>query len=165
MAESRLILAIAKVFLRCDSDYLRVVTKVLLIIHVVAVILAIGPIAVSASMFPAVARRGERAGLLILNRVCRVYAAVGIVVPMFGLTVANVMGVLGSPWVITSIVLTAAAAALLVFAVLPAQQQVLSGEAAASALRRLAMFTGLFNMLWVAVTVLMIVRSGSTTGV
>jgi hypothetical protein len=29
---------------------------------------------------------------------------------------------------------------------------------------RLAMFTGVFNLLWAAVTVLMIVRPGSTTG-
>ncbi|MFE2630151.1 hypothetical protein ACFXDP_19810, partial [Streptomyces sp. NPDC059374] len=29
---------------------------------------------------------------------------------------------------------------------------------------RLAMFTGIFNLLWATVTVLMIVRPGSTTG-
>lgn len=29
---------------------------------------------------------------------------------------------------------------------------------------RLAMFTGVFNLLWATVTVLMIVRPGSTTG-
>lgn len=29
---------------------------------------------------------------------------------------------------------------------------------------RLAMFTGLFNLLWATVTILMIVRPGSTTG-
>ncbi|MER6981090.1 protease, partial [Streptomyces carpinensis] len=36
--------------------------------------------------------------------------------------------------------------------------------AAARATVRLAMVTGLFNLLWAAVTVLMIVRPGSTTG-
>jgi hypothetical protein len=30
---------------------------------------------------------------------------------------------------------------------------------------RLAMFTGIFNLLWAVVTVLMIVRPGSSTGV
>jgi hypothetical protein len=33
------------------------------------------------------------------------------------------------------------------------------------AVTRLAMTTGIFNLLWVVVTVLMIVRPGSTTGV
>ncbi|SNQ49382.1 conserved hypothetical protein [Frankia canadensis] len=41
-----------------------------------------------------------------------------------------------------------------------------AGPAAAIARsRRLAMTVGIFNLLWVAVTVLMIVRPGSTTGV
>lgn len=153
-------------------------TKVLLSIHVLAVILAVGPIAVAASMFPAFARRaaaspqgGEELGSLrTLHRVCRVYAVVGIAVPMFGLTLANVMGVLGSPWLITSLVLTGVAAAVLVFVVLPRQQRVLvrlgDGKSLdAQVFARLAMFTGIFNLLWAVVTVLMIVRPGSSTGV
>lgn len=35
---------------------------------------------------------------------------------------------------------------------------------AGAATARLAMFTGVFNLLWATVTVLMIVRPGSTTG-
>ncbi|MET9650876.1 hypothetical protein ABZZ44_11490 [Streptomyces sp. NPDC006460] len=38
-------------------------------------------------------------------------------------------------------------------------------EARRSAAARLAMTTGIFNLLWAAVVVLMIVRPGSTTGV
>ncbi|MFI1198430.1 hypothetical protein ACH4VR_02985 [Streptomyces sp. NPDC020883] len=33
-----------------------------------------------------------------------------------------------------------------------------------SATSQLAMFTGLFNLLWAAVTILMVVRPGSSTG-
>ncbi|MET1072834.1 MAG: hypothetical protein ABWY11_09345 [Umezawaea sp.] len=139
-------------------------TKLLLSIHVLAAILAVGPVAVAASMFPAAARRApdpDRPALLVLHRVCRVYAVVGIVVPVFGLATASSLGVLGDAWLVVSIGLTAAAAAVLGLLVLPGQRGVLSDGAPA---KRLAMHTGMFNLLWAAVTVLMIVRPGSTTG-
>jgi hypothetical protein len=45
-------------------------------------------------------------------------------------------------------------------------QRILARTAAAgSGVGRIAMSTGIFNLLWVAVTILMIVRPGSTTGV
>ena len=148
-------------------------TKALLAIHVLAAILAIGPVAVAASMFPPFTRRAidsqdERdvAALRTLNRICKVYAAVGIAVPVFGLATAGVMGVTGQVWVVVSIALTAAAALLLALVVLPRQADLLSGLSAATAAdtSRLGMVTGVFNLLWAVVTVLMIVRPGSTTG-
>ncbi|MCE7005798.1 hypothetical protein LWC34_23640 [Kibdelosporangium philippinense] len=45
--------------------------------------------------------------------------------------------------------------------ILPIQAKVLDAPARNA---RLAMYTGIFNVLWVIVTVLMIVRPGSTTG-
>jgi len=45
--------------------------------------------------------------------------------------------------------------------ILPDQRAALDGKV----VTRLAMTTGIFNLLWVVVTVLMIVRPGSTTGV
>lgn len=160
-------------------------TKFLLAVHVLAVIIAIGPVTVAASMFPAAARRalsdpGDGQAVAVvrtLRRICRVYATVGVVVPVFGLATASSLGVLGDTWLIVSIVLTAIAAAVLVLLVLPRQDAILAdldttaatppsrtGQAQRVA-RRLAMYTGMFNLLWVAVTVLMIVRPGSTTGV
>ncbi|MFI1537577.1 protease [Streptomyces anandii] len=192
-------------------------TKFLLAVHVLAAIVAVGPVTVAASMFPPAARRaldpppdGPRAAdavarvatVELLHRICRVYAVVGVVVPVFGFATAKNMGVLGDAWLIASIVLTALAAAVLVVLVLPRQEAVVRGllpegagvtaaagdgpaagatgvtagvAAAAATVRgavtvtrrdtvRLAMFTGVFNLLWAAVTVLMIVRPGSTTG-
>ncbi|TDD47328.1 DUF2269 family protein [Kribbella antibiotica] len=148
-------------------------TKVLLTLHVLAAILAVGPVAVAASMFPAVARRvttGEDISTVrLLHRICTVYALVGIAVPLLGFTTANVMGVLTSPWLIASIILTAAAAAVLALVVLPQQKAILETLTTTKTLApragpRLAMSTGIFNLLWAAVTVLMIVRPGSTTG-
>ncbi|MGK5547092.1 DUF2269 family protein [Streptomyces sp. URMC 127] len=155
-------------------------TKLFLSLHVLAAVVAVGPVTVAASMFPAALRRTRRdtgedrrapATLRLLHRICRVYAAVGIAVPVFGFATASSLGVLGSGWLITSIVLTAAAAGLLALLILPAQERELaavegagSGPSAPAADRRLAALTGVFNLLWATVTVLMVVRPGSTTG-
>lgn len=159
-------------------------TKFLLSLHVLAAIIAVGPVTVAASMFPAAVRRvavalpvgtgegtgaGDVGGVRLLHRICRVYSGLGIAVPVLGLATAAAMGVLGDVWLITSIALTGAAAGLLVALVLPGQEDLLEHladgrpvERAGTA--RLAMFTGLFNLLWATVTILMIVRPGSTTG-
>jgi hypothetical protein len=78
------------------------------------------------------------------------------------------MHVTGDTWVLVSIGLTAVAAAVLAFLVLPRQRAALAGIETRSAIApatgaRIAMVTGVFNLLWVAVTVLMIVRPGSST--
>ncbi len=57
--------------------------------------------------------------------------------------------------------LTAVAAALLAFTILPAQRSIVGGATGNPG--RLGMFTGVFNLLWAVVVVLMIVRPGSTT--
>ncbi|MEU8658652.1 hypothetical protein [Actinoplanes philippinensis] len=136
-------------------------TKLLLSLHVLAAIVAIGPVTVAASMFPAVARRdgtGER--LRLLHRICRVYGVVGVAVPVFGLATASGLGVLGDAWLLTSIGLTLVAALILGLLIIPGQERALvDGKA-----DRLGMLTGIFNLLWATVTVLMIVRPGSTTG-
>ncbi|MEV4875431.1 hypothetical protein [Streptomyces cyaneofuscatus] len=171
-------------------------TKLFLSLHVIAAVLAIGPVTIVASMFPKALRRahaapGDReayAALRLLHRICRVYAGVGIAVPVFGFATASSLGVLGSAWLIVSILLTAAAAAVLVLLILPAQARALAtvsalepgagglatvsspepgagGEASVHRVAgRLAMLTGVFNLLWATVTVLMIIRPGSTTG-
>ncbi|MET7454208.1 hypothetical protein ABZT03_20435 [Streptomyces sp. NPDC005574] len=180
-------------------------TKFLLAVHVLAAIVAIGPVTVAASMFPPSARRalaapddpGAVGTVLLLHRICRVYAAVGVVVPVFGFATASSMGVLGDAWLIVSIALTALAALVLAALVLPRQEAIAdrfapgdgeTGTATTATMAttaattstsaatmpntpstrqatvQLAMFTGLFNMLWATVTVLMIIRPGSTTG-
>ncbi|MDA0563299.1 DUF2269 family protein [Streptomonospora sp. S1-112] len=154
----------------------------LLSVHVLAAILAVGPVAVAASMFPPYVRAagaeedtGPRlTAMRLLARICRVYAVLGALVPMFGFATAISMGVLGDPWLMVSIGLTALAAAVLVALVLPGQERALAalsagGAAAAGfdarrARARLAMWTGVFNLLWAVVTVLMIVRPGASHG-
>ncbi|MFJ7997414.1 protease [Streptomyces sp. NPDC096310] len=178
-------------------------TKLLLSLHVIAAIVAIGPVTVAASMFPPAVRhamassddRHAWANVALLHRICRAYAVVGVAVPVFGFATAKNMGVLGDTWLIVSIVLTLVAAVVLGALVLPRQSALLeSPERAAapaegaaldgpaapdgpgtreegpttvvprSTTVQLAMFTGVFNLLWATVTILMIIRPGSTTG-
>jgi hypothetical protein len=152
-------------------------TKLFLSLHVLAVIIAVGPVTVAASMFSPALRRAQTdpeatSTVHVLHRICRVYALVGFAVPVFGFATASSLGVLGSPWLIASIILTGAAAAVLAFVLLPGQARAIDGLHVAGggggvgvrAAGRLAMYTGIFNLLWATVTVLMIVRPGSTTG-
>ncbi|MFJ1615922.1 MULTISPECIES: hypothetical protein [unclassified Streptomyces] len=167
-------------------------TKFFLSLHVLAAISAVGPVAIAASMFPGVLRRAQaapgdiapRATLRTLHRICRVYAGVGVAVPVFGFATASSLGVLGSAWLITSIALTGCAAVILALLLLPRQEDALNAVEAADgadgrtpegrrtddrapdrrAGARLAMLTGVFNLLWATVTILMIIRPGSTTG-
>ena len=179
-------------------------TKVLLALHVIAAIIAVGPVTVAASMFPAFARKAaaavgtdrERAcaQLAVLHRICVGYAVVAMAVPVFGFATAASLHVLTSPWLVASMALTAVAALVLGAVVLPVQDGIrrdvekAAAEPAGTAAptgpavlaapaaepvtvsdrartSRLAMSTGLFNLLWATVTVLMILRPGSTTGV
>ena len=136
--------------------------KVLLSLHVLAAIVATGPVTVAASMFPAAVRRDDQPAMRTLHRICRVYALLGLSVPVLGLATASSLGVLGDAWLLTSIGLTALAGVVLAFAVLPGQRATLAGTTVAPS--RLGAVSGVFNLLWAVVVVLMIVRPGSTTG-
>ncbi|RAY14802.1 hypothetical protein DPM19_13810 [Actinomadura craniellae] len=152
-------------------------SKLLLSLHVLAAVLFIGPVTVAASMFPARARAALAAdadrpaavaSVRMLYRITRVYAIMGLTVPALGFFTAQSMGVLGDPWLLVSIALTAVAVGVLLLVVLPRQEGVLealdgTGPDPAT-LSRLAMFTGMYSLLWTVVVVLMVVRPGSTTG-
>ncbi|WP_119293194.1 hypothetical protein [Streptomyces sp. YIM 130001] len=158
-------------------------TELLLSLHVLVAIVTVGAITVAASMFPRFAlqacaddsERGRPAGVAaVLHRVCSGYAVAGVAVPVFGIATGAQLGVLTDAWLIASLILTLAAAALLGLGVLPAQRRLLDlaaertapagRDAARSVAGRITMLTGIFNLLWAIVVVLMIVRPGSTTG-
>ncbi|MFJ1702049.1 DUF2269 family protein [Kitasatospora sp. NPDC088346] len=158
--------------------------KLLLSLHVLVSVLFIGPVAVAVSMFPPRARAALAAGpeqataaasVRLLHRITNVYALLGVAVPVLGVGTAQVMGVIGQPWLIVSIVLTALSAGTLLLFVVPAQQATVdaldaadpAGEDHARAersLRLLPMTAGVFNLLWAVVVVMMVIRPGSTTG-
>jgi hypothetical protein len=134
------------------------VTKFLIMLHVVAVVLLIGPIAVAVSLFPRYAKEGgEVAG--VLHRISRVYAIAALLVPILGFAAAAALKVSDNQWVIESSIITLVAALVLALVILPAQRRALAG-AADQLSARLAAAGGIFNLLWLAVTVLMVYRPG-----
>ena len=143
-------------------------TAVLLAVHVLAAIVFVGPVTVAASLFPRYARVGSVGVVDALHRISRVYAVLGLAVPVFGIATGAQLGVLGDAWLIVSMALTLVAALLLGLVILPAQARVVTGlheRGAVSVPASLGMTTGVFALIWAVVVVLMIVRPGSTTGV
>ena len=155
---------------------------VLLSVHVVVAVVLVGAVTIAASLFPRYGRQalaGDAAAvpaLRLLHRVTRVYAVLSLAVPVLGIATAGSLGVLTDAWVLAAMALTLLAAVVLVGAVLPGQQQLLGTAEGGpppggtltdvgARVRRLAMASGTFNLVWVVVVVLMVVRPGSTTGV
>jgi uncharacterized membrane protein len=150
------------------------VERFLLAMHVVAGILFVGPIAVVTSLFPRYApvtaepADGVTDGVRnievarVLHRITRVYGVLAVAVPVIGLILAVVQGRTTDIWVLAAMVLTVAAGALLALQISPMQQQALVSADTGDRLRRIVMLTGVFNLLWVVVVVLMVVRPGES---
>ncbi|KRD07947.1 hypothetical protein ASE48_11100 [Mycobacterium sp. Root265] len=133
----------------------------LLSVHVIAGILFIGPVAVSTSLFPRYAPdSGEVA--VVLHRITRVYGLLAVTVPVVGLALAFAQGRATEVWVLVAMLLTALAGGLLALQITPRQRAALAAPEGAAGLRRLGIWTGVFNLLWAVVVVLMIVRPGSS---
>jgi len=133
----------------------------LLSVHVMAGILFVGPVAVSTSLFPRYAPdTGEVA--LVLHRTTRVYGLMAVIVPVIGLVLAVAQGRATEVWVLVAMLLTAIAGGMLALQIAPRQRAALAAQANAAGLRQLGMLTGVFNLLWAVVVVLMIVRPGSS---
>ncbi|AYJ47245.1 hypothetical protein [Rhodococcus sp. P1Y] len=143
--------------------------SLLLSIHVVAGILFVGPVAVVTSLFPRYApvagresaeRKADIAQLL--HRITRVYGLLAIVVPVVGLILAAVQGRIGEVWITTALVLTVVAGGLLALLIAPLQKDALESGSSTGEMKMIGMSSGVFNLLWVIVVVLMIVRPGSS---
>ncbi|WP_311258525.1 hypothetical protein [Microbacterium sp. WCS2018Hpa-9] len=147
--------------------------NVLLSVHVVAGILFIGPVAVTTSLFPRFAPSASSTASAadapvggvepakLLHRITRTYGIMALTVPLVGLVLAAVQGRLGEIWITIAMVLTAVAGALLVLRIVPAQRDALGSASDPRRLANLRALTGVFNLMWVAVVVIMIVRPGA----
>jgi hypothetical protein len=169
-------------FSEVEGDMGGSVEGLLLSVHVLAGIVFVGGSAVATSLFPRYAPvltpvgvgapagestqegSGERnrAVALALHRITRVYGIVGIVVPAVGIALAMAQGRMGEVWITISMLLTAAAGALLALHIYPRQRDALAGPDDGRRLRALSMTAGIYNLLWAIVVVLMIVRPGAS---
>ncbi|MGN9844915.1 hypothetical protein ACTMTI_42995 [Nonomuraea sp. H19] len=145
---------------------------VLLSLHVLASIVFVGGSAVATSLFPRYAPLaaatpspdpGERSPAVAaaLHRITGGYSLFGLVVPVVGMALAGIQGRMGEIWIIISMVLTAAAGALLATQIYPRQRDALRDGGDDRRLRTLSMLAGIYNLLWAIVVVMMIVRPGS----
>ncbi|GAB2514944.1 hypothetical protein [Nocardiopsis aegyptia] len=164
---------------------------VLLSVHVLAAIVFVGGSAVAASLFPRYAPiaattppapeadtatpptsapdadpvgERNRAVAASMHRITRGYALFGLVVPMAGIALAIVQGRMGEIWINVSMTLTLVAGVLLATQIYPRQREALRNPGGTRPLRRLSMLAGIYNLVWAAVVVLMIVRPGSEAG-
>lgn len=99
----------------------------------------------------------------MLHRITRVYGLLALIVPVAGLMLAFAQNRTTEVWLLVAILLTAVAGGVLALQIAPRQRAELDSPGSAAGLRRLGMLTGVFNLLWAAVVVLMIVRPGSVT--
>ncbi|GGN76546.1 hypothetical protein [Nocardia rhizosphaerihabitans] len=145
----------------------------LLSVHVVAGIVFVGGSAVATSLFPRyapVAAGGpdpesvrSKSVAVALHRITGNYAKLAIIVPVIGIVLATIQGRMNEIWITTAMVTTAIAGGLLAVQIYPMQREALDEPDDGKRLRVLSMLAGIYNLLWTAVVVLMIVRPGSAS--
>lgn len=144
----------------------------LLAAHVLAGILFVGPVAVANSLFPRYVPIADDLGTarddgrstrvaLALHRITRIYGLLGILVPAIGLALSFVQGRFGEIWITIAMIVTAVAGGLLAFRIVPTQAAAIAQPPQRRRLRALGALAGVFNLMWVAVVILMVVRPGS----
>lgn len=145
---------------------------ILLSAHVLAGIVFVGGSAVATSLFPRYAPVAggpdpesvrSRSVAVAMHRITGNYAKLAIIVPVIGIVLATIQGRMNEIWITTAMVTTAVAGGLLAVQIVPMQRKALDQPDDGKCLRVLSMLAGIYNLLWTAVVVLMIVRPGSAT--
>ncbi|MFI6221346.1 hypothetical protein ACIBEH_12405 [Nocardia salmonicida] len=143
---------------------------ILLSAHVLAGIVFVGGSAVATSLFPRYAPVAggpdpesvrSRSVAVAMHRITGNYAKLAIIVPVIGIVLATIQGRMNEIWITTAMVTTAVAGGLLAVQIVPMQREALNQPDDGKRLRVLSMLAGIYNLLWTAVVVLMIVRPGS----
>jgi len=156
--------------------------RFVLLLHIVTVVVAFGSFTANATYARLARQRGGSEGVAINEASAAVTKRVSQgalwAVPVFGIFLVVLSdGVIGfeEPWISLSFLLYIAAAALLVAVVIPTQRrsnqldkEMLAGRSPAAERgerarldKKLAAFTGIFNLLFLAVLALMIFKPGA----
>ncbi|RBQ22212.1 hypothetical protein DP939_04310 [Spongiactinospora rosea] len=146
----------------------------LLVVHIIGGIVFVGGSAIATSLFPryvplaATVPAGtdppeerSRAVAAALHRITRGYGIAGLIVPVAGLVLAVMQGRTMQLWVILAMILTAVAGGLVAMQIYPRQRDALADPGDRAGLRTLSMLSGVYNLLWTAIVVLMVVQPGS----
>jgi hypothetical protein len=135
----------------------------LLVAHVGAAILFIGPVTFATSAFARYAASDTLPVARALNRVSRAYGTCSVAVPVVGGVLAAQTGYLSTAWVGVSLGIFAVALVLLAAVILPGQRRLLAAAEAdtvppAATLARVRAASGLFALSWVVILVLMVAK-------
>ena len=139
------------------------VDLILLIAHIGAAIVFIGPATFASSAFARLAAPGTRETAELLHSVTRAYGTATLIVPAVGLALAAQRSLLSQGWLMAAAGLFVAALALLFGIVVPAQKRALDvlqtgAEIPAPLKMRLRLGAGFFALCWLIVLALMVTK-------
>lgn len=143
---------------------------VVLVLHLLAALFVVGPLAVTAVTSPRLARAGSVDALRTAERMTRAYALASVVVVLLGAVLVGSSGPgeaweQSQLWVSASYGLWFVAVALTLGLVVPAQRKAVkaleAGEDTADAAGRMTLGGGLAMLAWVLIVVLMVVKPGA----
>jgi uncharacterized membrane protein len=142
---------------------------VVLVLHLLAAVFVVGPLAVAAVTSPRLARAGRLDALQAAQRTTRLYALASIVVVLLGTAMVGLGDTgeawsMGQLWVSASYALWILAVVLTIGVVVPAQRAAIealeAGDSAAGTAGRMAVGGGLAMLAWVVIVVLMVTKPG-----
>ena len=139
--------------------------NVLLFFHVVGAVLMIGPTTMATSSFARHVRGRDLGAARAANRTARSYGLLSVVVPVFGLLLAQHLDLFGEQWVDQAITLFAVGALVLFALHLPAERRALAAlehgdDVDRRLLGRLQGSAGVYALTWVIIVFLMVAKPG-----
>lgn len=143
---------------------------VLLVLHLLTVVLLVGPLALATVLSPRHVRSGNAGALADSARTTRLYALASLLTVVLGVAMIGNGAVgdqwgFGQLWVSAALVLWLVAVALTLAVVVPAQRAALAhleaGTDATAGAGHIAAAGGLAMLAWVAIVVLMVVKPGA----
>lgn len=144
-------------------------TTIAITLHVLAAIVLIGPVMVATSLFPAQLEAAaknpqSRGGAHFAQQICATYGLFSALVPVLGIAVflSDISTYATMGQFHAAILLSVIAWALLLIMIVPRQKKALAaldepGADITKDRKQLAMFAGIFNLLWFICAVLMFI--------
>ena len=132
--------------------------KVVLLLHILAVVVAFGPL----FFMPMLARTGDGGGSSTLTYLQRFSTPAVVLAGFFGMAMIGMSGnyyKFSQTWVSLAFAVWIIQVALFVFGMLPSQRKAAAGDAVAA--KRLPMFTGIIHLTFLVMLYLMIWRPGA----
>ncbi|SFC19095.1 Predicted integral membrane protein [Nocardioides terrae] len=144
--------------------------KVLLALHILTAVFAIGPLVHAATTASRGLRLGDAAAIRTSARMCKIYSAASVVVVILGFGLMSAtspythekVADVGDVWIWLSLLLWLVAAGLAFLVVVPALDKAAENtEAARSMVGRVAAAGGIVGILFAVIVFLMVYRPGS----